>query len=108
MLDTADDRFDSLRSPTHINPKQSPSTPSLSILDLHLDRPRRRIRRHMERLHRLLELEPVRHERLEVDEPAGDEADGLWVLPCVPVLELEVDLVGGEVHEWELRIVVVS
>jgi hypothetical protein len=56
----------------------------------------------MERLHRLLELEPVRHERLEVDEPARDEADGLRVLPRVPVLELEVDLVGGEVHEWEL------
>jgi hypothetical protein len=45
----------------------------------------------------------VRHERLKVDEPAGDESDGFRVLVGISVLELQVDFVGGAVSEGVLR-----
>jgi hypothetical protein len=56
----------------------------------------------VERLDRALERKAVRDERLEVDEPARHEPEGLGVLVGVAVLELEVDLVGREVAEREL------
>lgn len=73
------------------------------ILDLHLDSPLTRVRRHMERLDSLLEREAVSHERLQVDQAARYEPEGFGVLVGVAVLELEVDLVCGQVAEWELR-----
>jgi hypothetical protein len=71
----------------------------LLIQDLDLDRALLRIRRHVERLHRPLQREPMRHQRLQVDQATTDETQRLGVLVAVPVLELQVDLVGGEVHE---------
>lgn len=38
-------------------------------------------------------------QRLQIHESAADETQCLGVLVAVPVLELQVDLVGGEVHE---------
>lgn len=83
-----------------------------------LDRALRRVGGDHERVGGLLERETVGDERLEVDEAAGDEADGLGVLVAVAVLELagrqrvyrrkegtrdlQVDLVGGAVAEGVL------
>jgi hypothetical protein len=51
-----------------------------SVVDLHFDGALARVRGDVERLDGLLQLEAVRHERLEVDQPAGDEPDGFGVL----------------------------
>jgi hypothetical protein len=69
------------------------------IPNLHLDRALGGVRGDVERLDGALEGEAVGDERLEIDEAARDEADGLRVLVGVAVLELEVDLVGGAVAE---------
>lgn len=39
------------------------------------------------------------NQRLQIHQSAADETQRLGVLVAVPVLELQVDLVGGEVHE---------
>lgn len=41
------------------------------------------------------------HQRLDVDQTRGDEADRLGVLFRVPVLVFQVDLVRGEMHEGD-------
>jgi hypothetical protein len=52
-----------------------------SVADLNLDRALRRVGSEVERSDGVLELEAVCDERLEVDQPAGDEANRLRVLP---------------------------
>lgn len=55
----------------------------------------------MESLDRPFEREPVRHQRLQVNQAARDETQRFGVLVGVAVLELQVDLVCREVAEGE-------
>lgn len=80
------------------NPKYNPHR-HLLIQNLHLDRALLGIRRNLERLDGPLQREPMGNQRLEIHEATTDETERLGVLIAVSVLELQVDLVGGEVHE---------
>lgn len=81
------------------NPKYNAQL-SLLIQNLYLDRALLGIRRNLERLDSPLQREPMSDQRLQIHQSAADEPQRLGVLVAVPVLELQVDLVGGEVHEW--------
>lgn len=77
----------------------------IQTLNLHLDTSRLRIRRRLERLDRILELEPMRNQLLEVNDTALVQPDGLGPSIAVAVLELEVDLTSGEAHKRDFDFV---
>ena len=73
-------------------------------LNLHLDSPRLRIRRRMERLDRILDVKPMRHQPPQLHDPALHQADRAGPRVGVAVLELEVDLLGAEAHKGEAHL----
>lgn len=77
----------------------SHNCPISIIQQLHLDSPRTRRTRRLERVLRLLQREAVRDKRLKIYETLLHERYCLWVLFVVPELEADVDFPEGGVHE---------
>ena len=71
-------------------------------LDHNLDTTLLSIGRNLESLNRILKLETVSDQRLEVDDAASQQPDGSGPGVGVAVLELQVDLAGAEAHEGDL------
>ena len=67
--------------------------------NLHLDGPRLRIRRRLERLQRILEPKPMRHQPLQVHHAALDEPDRPRPRVAVAVLQLHVHLAHARAHK---------
>lgn len=104
----------SLSKPTSSPPPAPPHTHrpryQLQISNINLtlyndlDRARLRIRRRLKRLHRILDIEPMRHQPLQIDHAALHQPDGARPRVGVPVLELQVDFLGAEAHERDLHV----
>jgi hypothetical protein len=82
-----------------------PLHPLLQALDLHLDCARLRIRRRLERLDRIFQLEPMCNQLAQLNHAALDQPNRLGPCIAVPVLELQVHLTRRQSHERDLHLV---
>lgn len=77
----------------------------IPILNLHLDRPRLRITRRLERLHRILNPIPMRDKSFRINNPRLHQPYRLRPRIRIPILELQIHLPCTQPHKRNLHLV---